>query len=79
MTASTKGTANSLAFPIDSLCLCFAIHFMSGDTESYSSRLLQNTLAIRPDKIPFLPLTGLPSPDSSSSSSLPVCWQPASF
>lgn len=68
MTASTKGTATFLAFPIDSLCLCFAIYFTSGDTGYYSSQLLQNTLAIHPDKIPFLQLAGLPSPDSSSSS-----------
>lgn len=68
MTASTKGTATFLAFPIDSLCLCFAINFTSGDTGYYSSQLLQNTLAIHPDKIPFLQLAGLPSPDSSSSS-----------
>lgn len=73
MTASTKGTATFLAFPIDSLCLCFAINFTSGDTGYYSSQLLQNTLAIHPDKIPFLQLAGLPSPDSSSSSSLHVC------
>lgn len=62
MTASTKANAAFLTSSIDSLRLLFVINSNTGDTGSYSSPFLLNGPTIHPDKIPFLQLTGQPSP-----------------
>lgn len=62
MTASTKADAAFLTSSIDSIWLLFVINSTGGDTRFYSSPFLLNGLTIYPDKIPFLQLTGQPSP-----------------